>query len=265
MSGTRVHLRFAQELEPGASVEALRRIFPLPDDVTTVADVNRAISARFQLQSAFVLALKGSRFHAADPATAIRDGDILHLVAVTALPPPRAAGTACMCGANTSCQFSNRQWGFLCKGRAARCQQCADRAQAVRGAKRPIRSRNSLTPSCPDQSSQEQPDAALDTHAPQVCKGKGGRLQVSAQARETLEACDRQERHSEVLRLEYKQNLKNGGDRGWDGMMARRAKGLGVSTPRVSSGGEVRARMCPTNAPAFPSQTNNKWRMVATK
>ena len=76
MSCTRdpVHLRFAPELKPGASVEALRCIFLLPDGVATVGDIYSAISARFQLQGAFALALKGSRFHEADPAVAIRDG-----------------------------------------------------------------------------------------------------------------------------------------------------------------------------------------------
>ena len=137
MSCTRVHLRFAPELKPGASVEALRCIFLLPDGVATVGDIYSAISARFKLQGAFALTLKGSRFHETDPAVAIRDGDVLHLVAVAALPPPRAARAACGCGASASHQFSKRQWGFLCKGRQGQCQLCASKLQDLRRGRTP--------------------------------------------------------------------------------------------------------------------------------
>ena len=68
MSDTRVHLRFAQELKPGASVEALRCVFLLPNDVATVADVNHAISVRFQLQSVlFTLQLRDSQMRQVCP------------------------------------------------------------------------------------------------------------------------------------------------------------------------------------------------------
>ena len=139
MSDKRLHLRFSQELLPWASVNALRRIILLPDNVATVGDVIRAIAARFQPQGAFELALNGSRFHEADPAAVIRDEDVLHLVRVATLPSPRAARAACECGAGASCQFSTRQWGFLCKGRRARCKQCASGLQAIRQSNNPTR------------------------------------------------------------------------------------------------------------------------------
>ena len=135
MSDTRVHLRFAQELLPWASVDALRHIILLPVNVATVGGVVRAIAARFQPQGAFVLTLKGSRFHEADPAAVIRDEDVLHLVRVATLPSPRAERAACECGTSASHQFSARQWSRLCKGREARCQQCAAGLQAVRCAR----------------------------------------------------------------------------------------------------------------------------------
>jgi hypothetical protein len=222
MSGTRVHLRLAQELKPGASVEALRRIFLLPDDVTAVGDVNRAIAAQFQLQGAFVLTLKGSRFHEADPAAAIRDGDVLHLVAVAAIPSPRAARAACECGASASCQFSNRQWGFLCKGRAARCQQCAARAQALR---------------CGRSLAEEQSTDSV------------GCDQREPQTLPTLETVDRRGTQGSVLLSSDGPADSKPEDLCWASVSPHR---------EFSGGGGVRTKRCPASNPAIPKHPTIK-------
>jgi len=129
----RVHLRFPEELLPGASwLERHQGHIINPVELPTVADVVRDIRSHWRVRGDFSVRVKGSMVRWSMSSSFFRDDDVVELrMATLAAPGDRGRILCSGCKCNDPAEFSTWQWTRFCQGRTARCSTCVREADIM--------------------------------------------------------------------------------------------------------------------------------------
>merc|ERR1711865_73184 len=129
----RVHLRFPEELLPGASwLERHQGHIIDPVELPTVADVVRDIRSHWRVHGNFSVRVKGSMVRWSMSSSFFRDDDVVELrMATLAAPGDRGRILCSGCECNDPAEFSTWQWTRFCQGRTARCSTCVREADIM--------------------------------------------------------------------------------------------------------------------------------------
>ena len=133
MGAVRLHLRFARELLPGASLDECRQLYLVPQGCHSVGDVRKDIAEQWCLRHDVVMAIAGSRVRNSTPCEILRDNDVMELVSTVAAVPRHPGETLCSsCDCSDPADFSDWQWKKLCSGgTTARCKACVARDKTM--------------------------------------------------------------------------------------------------------------------------------------